>query len=78
MVSDLSVCLVVCVNCGDDTVGALAVSADIFNEGDAPRLLTSMNCIGNESNLLGCDKIVFSGINCPTSGVVCQGRLFPL
>lgn len=56
-------------------IGALAVGADIFHEGDNQRLFTFFNCAGNESNLLQCDKTVFNGINCPTSGVICQGRV---
>ena len=52
--------------------GALAISADIFNEGDSPKLLTSMNCLGNESHISQCGKSLFKGISCPTSGVVCQ------
>ncbi len=55
--------------------GALAISADIFSEGVSPRLLTAMNCIGNESNILDCDKSVFNGVNCPTAAVICQGKM---
>ncbi len=54
-------------------LGALAVDADVFREGIAPKILTSLNCSGNETNLLECDRVLFSGINCPTSGVICQG-----
>ena len=54
-------------------LGAIAIGADLFSEGSAPQLLTNVNCYGNESNLLECEAPPFTGINCPTSGAVCQG-----
>ena len=53
--------------------GAASVNADPFGEGDLNRLLDSVNCMGNESSIMDCETIVFSGKNCPTAGVVCQG-----
>ena len=53
--------------------GAIAVDADSFGEGSAPRVLTAINCLGNESNLLECQRVEYRAGNCITSGVVCQG-----
>lgn len=61
-----------CVFC-DFFTGAIGIGADLFNEGLAPQVFTQMKCIGNETELLECERIPFTGINCPTSGVVCQG-----
>ncbi len=51
----------------------MAIGADVFHEGDGPRLLTLLNCIGNETNIMDCDSSSFNGVTCPTSGVICQG-----
>lgn len=54
--------------------GALAVDADLFHEGLIPQLLTSINCTGEEASLLECEGVPFDGVNCATSGVICQGK----
>ena len=53
--------------------GAIGITADPFGEGDAPRLVTNVNCSGSESTLLECGRTDFVGVTCPTAGVVCQG-----
>ena len=53
--------------------GAIGVSADLFSEGDAERLLTGVDCGGDESSLSGCSYEEFAGMSCTTSGVICQG-----
>ena len=50
------------------------MNADPFGEGRTPRLLTNVNCSGSESTLLDCGRTNFSGVTCPTAGVVCQGN----
>ena len=57
------------------SVGAIAVNADFFNEGNGPVILNSVTCNGNESSLLDCSHVVGENFRCPTSGVVCQGKL---
>ena len=57
------------------SVGAIAVNADFFNEGSGPVLLNSVTCNGNESSLLDCAHVAGEAFRCPTSGVVCQGKL---
>ena len=56
--------------------GAIALSGNAFGEGDSTFLLSSVSCIGLESNLLNCSK----GTNVCDSpfrdaGVICQGWL---
>ena len=55
-------------------VGAIAVNADSFSEGSVDRLLSEVECFGNESEILNCSSSKFEGFTCTTSGVVCQGR----
>ena len=53
------------------------MSADIFNEGRIPSLVSMANCTGSEASILDCTGVVTttgSGFSCPTSGVVCQGK----
>lgn len=50
------------------------MAADLFSEGIASQHFMGINCSGNETSLLECGSIPFSGINCPTSGVICQGN----
>ena len=54
--------------------GAVAVSAETFGEGSASRLLSRVDCVGNESSLLQCPTTQYSGGGCVTSGVACQGK----
>ena len=49
------------------------MSAESFGEGSALRLLTNVNCQGNETTLLDCERTVYTGSSCVTSGVACQG-----
>ena len=63
-------------NCSIPVIGAVNVSADIFNEGSVPRLVSMANCTGSEASVLDCTGVVTatgSGFSCPTSGVICQG-----
>ena len=58
-------------------LGAINVSADIFNEGRVPSLVSMVNCTGSETSILDCTGVVTttgSGFSCPTSGVICQGK----
>ena len=55
--------------------GAIAVEADLFNEGTLDQFFTGTNCNGTESSLLDCEKSRFDGRYCPTAGVVCQGSV---
>ena len=49
------------------------MSADIFSEGETPRLISMANCTGTESSLLDCMGVVSgTSLSCPTSGVICQ------
>ena len=50
------------------------MAADLFNEGLVPQHFMEINCLGNETSLLECGNVPFNGINCPTSGVICQGN----
>ena len=51
------------------------MAADVFDDGSMVRdVFMSVSCAGNESNLLDCRTEPFSGINCPSSGVICQGK----
>ena len=54
--------------------GAIGINADSFREGNGPRLLTEVQCTGNETDLLGCNITTFTGFVCPTAAVVCQGK----
>ena len=54
--------------------GAVAVNADNFREGASPRLLTDLQCFGNESSIFQCGRTEFTGTSCTTAGVVCQGQ----
>ena len=54
--------------------GSVAVNADTFREGLAPRHFTNVECIGNETSLFQCARTEFTGLSCATSGVVCQGE----
>ncbi len=59
--------------------GAINVNADIFAEGETPRLVSMANCTGTEASLLDCMGVVTgsgTGFTCPTSGVICQGVPF--
>ncbi len=57
--------------------GAINVSADIFSEGETPRLVSMANCTGTEASLLDCGGVVSdTSLSCPTSGVICQGTQF--
>lgn len=51
------------------------MNADSFSEGNADRVYTNVNCVGNESRLVDCSLSTFSGISCTTVGVVCQRKL---
>ena len=56
--------------------GAINVNADIFSEGETPRLVSIANCTGTEASILDCKGVVTgsgTGFTCPTSGVICQG-----
>ena len=53
-------------------VGAVAVNADTFSEGTVDRLLTDVECLGNESEIFRCTYSTFSGFVCTTSGAICQ------
>ena len=55
------------------TIGAVAVSAEPFGEGVASILLSIVNCVGTESELMDCQTSRYMGGVCPTSGVACQG-----
>ena len=52
-------------------IGAIGLSADIFNEGDNAALLSNVDCVGNESHILDCQYELFDRI-CPTAAVICQ------
>ncbi len=59
--------------------GAINLNADIFAEGETPRLVSMVNCTGIEASLLDCMGVVTgsgTGFTCPTSGVICQGTPF--
>ena len=56
------------------------MSADIFDEGVVPSLVSMVNCTGSETSILDCTGVVTttgSGFSCPTSGVICQGTVVP-
>lgn len=55
-------------------LGAVAVNADSFSEGNVERLLTNVDCLGNETNLLDCSHSFFQDFICVTSGAICQGK----
>jgi len=40
-----------------------------------PRVYRDVDCIGTESHFSLCNKTLFSGVSCATSGVVCQGMM---
>ncbi len=56
--------------------GAIAVNADTFREGQAPRFFTGVQCLGNESNLFQCGLTNTTDDTCTTSGVICQGEVY--
>ena len=61
----------------NEYTGAINVSADIFNEGRIPSLVSMANCTGSEASILDCTGVVTttgSGFSCPTSGVICQSK----
>ena len=47
--------------------GAIAVNSDSFSEGSVDRLLTGVQCLGNESELFACNHSTFNGFSCVTS-----------
>lgn len=53
--------------------GAIAVDADSFREGSTPRVLTELQCDGEELEVLECPHTLFQGFSCATSAVICQG-----
>ncbi len=57
-------------------VGAIAIGAELFNEGLTTQVYTKVNCLGYETELMQCEKQIFKGIYCPTAGVICQGNEF--
>ena len=55
-------------------LGAIAVNADSFSEGNADVLFTDIDCSGAEISITECNSSTFDGVSCTTSGVVCQGK----
>ncbi len=55
------------------SLGAIAVNADSFREGNSARILTQVNCSGEEDELLHCSHSNFTGFICSTAGAICQG-----
>lgn len=54
-------------------LGAIGVDADLFHGGETPQDFIAINCHGNETNLMECERSPSSAIYCPTAGVICQG-----
>lgn len=58
-----------------NSIGAVALNADIFSEGNLARILTDIECVGNETRLFDCTWSMIETHTCVSSGVVCQCKL---